>query len=333
MSSILNALKKLDKQSQPPKSDPSWPKEIDTKQAINNRVRRFRLLSRLFSSVVIVVIAVAGTWFFLSQKQVPKDRISAALPRSAEKEKAAPPVPVAEKKAEPEISVGQSAVPAGIPPTLPLPSPAIPLKLPEKTAGISDLSETKPKPEPPPVNVPEKMPAPNTAPKPAPSPVLMPGMNEAQAQKQKSISTADAKKPPAISKEKLAELDMLQDEIDAMMETVTPEQAAELKTVQDEISHFKETGKFRQEINPPKSAQPQAAPNQETSSAKPGDASRLKVQALVWSDDPGSRWAMVNDRIVRMGSMIGGATVTHIGEDHIIVQEGGEEWELKFQVK
>lgn len=331
MSSILKALKKLDKQSNPPKSDQPWPR-IDTKQAINHRTRRFQLLSRLVSSLVIVVIAVVGTWLVLSHKQVPEKKTSSDVPRSVEKEKTLPP-PVAEKRAESKTADAQPAVPVSVPAILPSPEPAMPVKPPEKAAEMPDLPETSSKPEPPPVSVPEKIHAPNIAPKPAPSP----GMNETQAQMQKSRSDADAKvkpeKPPFLSEEKLAELEMLQDEIDAMIKNVRPEQAAELKTVQDEINHFKKTGKFKHEIKTPKPAPPQAPPEQETSSAKPGDASRLKVQALVWSDDPGSRWAMVNDRIVRTGSSIGGATVTSIGEDHIIVKEGGEEWKLKFQIK
>jgi len=349
VSSILNALKKLDKKSQPQKTDQPWT-QIDTKEAINHRVKRFRLLSRLVSGLVIVVIAVAGTWLVLSQKQVLTEKFSAEAPLSAEKEKNAPPVPATEKKAESKMPDAQPAVPVNVPEkivtdekTAPIPAtqqqpPAIPVNLPEKAAKMPDLPETKPTPQPPPVSVSEKMPVPNTVPKAVSPPGPTPGVSETQAQMQKKTSEADAKtkpeNPPFLSEEKRAELEMLQSEIDKMMENVTPEQAAELKTIQDEIKHFKKTGKFKQDIESPKPTPPQAAaPEQEASSAKPGDASRLKVQALVWSDDPGSRWAMVNDRIVRTGSSIDGATVTYIGEDHIIVKEGGEEWELKFQIK
>ncbi|OQY60422.1 MAG: hypothetical protein B6245_01570 [Desulfobacteraceae bacterium 4572_88] len=61
--------------------------------------------------------------------------------------------------------------------------------------------------------------------------------------------------------------------------------------------------------------------------------SKFKIQALVWSENPGGRWAMINNRVVRLGGSVDGATVSYIGNDYIIFREDGEEVEVEFSVK
>lgn len=50
---------------------------------------------------------------------------------------------------------------------------------------------------------------------------------------------------------------------------------------------------------------------------------RLKVQAIVWSETPEDRMAVVNNRTVREGGTIDGFSVVGIGEDAIFVREDG----------
>jgi len=66
---------------------------------------------------------------------------------------------------------------------------------------------------------------------------------------------------------------------------------------------------------------------------KPLNDSRFKIQALVWSNDPGSRMAVVNDQVVRTGGLVDGAVVKYIGASHIVLKEGEDEWEVEFRIK
>lgn len=66
---------------------------------------------------------------------------------------------------------------------------------------------------------------------------------------------------------------------------------------------------------------------------KSQDEAGLTIQALVWSTEPEERLVVVNGTILKEGGMIDGASVAVIGEDHIIVNQGGSRWKVKFQLK
>lgn len=57
----------------------------------------------------------------------------------------------------------------------------------------------------------------------------------------------------------------------------------------------------------------------------------LNLQALVWSDDPGSCLAVIDDIIVRKGGRVKGYIVSGIGRNHVIVRKSGKKWKLKFK--
>jgi hypothetical protein len=57
---------------------------------------------------------------------------------------------------------------------------------------------------------------------------------------------------------------------------------------------------------------------------------RLKVQALVWASKADDRMAVINNRIVREGSVIDGFSVVGIGEDAVYVKEGGRVLKVPF---
>ncbi len=59
----------------------------------------------------------------------------------------------------------------------------------------------------------------------------------------------------------------------------------------------------------------------------------LDIQALVWAPDPRGRMAMINGNIIRTGEIVNENAVTFIGEDFIIVRNGGDEWKVKFYVR
>jgi hypothetical protein len=64
----------------------------------------------------------------------------------------------------------------------------------------------------------------------------------------------------------------------------------------------------------------------------PGNAdSTFKLEALVWSTDPGSRFAVINGQIVKAGQSIQGASVAEIERDYVALKSGDQTWRLRIQ--
>jgi hypothetical protein len=61
--------------------------------------------------------------------------------------------------------------------------------------------------------------------------------------------------------------------------------------------------------------------------------SKLKLQAIAWSNDVAQRIAVINGHIVREGESVEGFSVTQIRQDDIIVNDGTESWRLEFGLK
>ena len=55
----------------------------------------------------------------------------------------------------------------------------------------------------------------------------------------------------------------------------------------------------------------------------------FQLQAIVWSDAPESRFAVINGVIVRPGGMIEGISVTDIGKDYVSFKSGQRTWKMK----
>lgn len=49
----------------------------------------------------------------------------------------------------------------------------------------------------------------------------------------------------------------------------------------------------------------------------------LKLNAIAWDEDPEQRLAVIGDRIVHEGDLVGGSTVLRINEDHIVFSDRG----------
>jgi len=60
------------------------------------------------------------------------------------------------------------------------------------------------------------------------------------------------------------------------------------------------------------------------------DDSKLKLQALAWSDDAARRMAVINGRIVHEGESVDGYQVLKIREEDVVVDGGGKSWRLEF---
>ena len=61
--------------------------------------------------------------------------------------------------------------------------------------------------------------------------------------------------------------------------------------------------------------------------------SKLKLQALAWSDDAARRMAVINGRIVHEGESVDGYQVVEIRAEDVIVNEGGKSWRLEFGLR
>lgn len=67
---------------------------------------------------------------------------------------------------------------------------------------------------------------------------------------------------------------------------------------------------------------------------KTADEVGLEVQALVWSPEPEDRMAVINGEILRTGGMVAaGGVVEFIGGDYVVVRKEKERWRLMFQVR
>ncbi|MBN2122867.1 MAG: hypothetical protein JW821_01120 [Deltaproteobacteria bacterium] len=145
MSSILKALKKVEKQGAKQDVIPTFPQKIDTKKSVNQRVRGPWLLHRLLTGVLILVILVGGAWFLwthgrsmmgppVSGKDAPpvqgEEARVAAVAMPVEKGEA----PQGPGKEVGKITAGQPA-PAERPPAEPGPAP-VPEKRPPAEAPV-----------------------------------------------------------------------------------------------------------------------------------------------------------------------------------------------------
>jgi len=61
--------------------------------------------------------------------------------------------------------------------------------------------------------------------------------------------------------------------------------------------------------------------------------SGLHLQAIAWSNDPKSRIAVINGRVLREGGSVERVLVTHISKNEVIFKKGGEEWKQLFRLK
>jgi hypothetical protein len=57
----------------------------------------------------------------------------------------------------------------------------------------------------------------------------------------------------------------------------------------------------------------------------------FKLEALVWSTNPESRFAVISGQIVKVGQSIRGASVTEIERDYVALKSGEQTWRLRIQ--
>ena len=82
-------------------------------------------------------------------------------------------------------------------------------------------------------------------------------------------------------------------------------------------------------------AAPRGAAKKEkkTQEALSDEHPEFKLQAIVWSEVPESRFAVVNGVIVRAGNKIEGVSVREIGKDHVTFKSGQKTWTMKMMAE
>jgi len=63
---------------------------------------------------------------------------------------------------------------------------------------------------------------------------------------------------------------------------------------------------------------------------KRSNQTQIEVQAIAWANDPKSRLAVINGRILREGESIDNVIVMHIGKDAVVFRKGEEGWKQMF---
>jgi cytoskeletal protein RodZ len=69
LSSILRALKRIEKEAPPPDESHPWPRAIDTKKTITSRIKKTWLYNKLIKILIIVIIIASAGWLLFSQRQ------------------------------------------------------------------------------------------------------------------------------------------------------------------------------------------------------------------------------------------------------------------------
>ncbi len=59
----------------------------------------------------------------------------------------------------------------------------------------------------------------------------------------------------------------------------------------------------------------------------------LRLEGIIWSDSPKSRFAVINGKIVRQGGTVEGVRVTRIAVDHVRVQSRDGAWKTRLFVE
>ncbi|UCG06928.1 MAG: hypothetical protein JSV83_24025 [Desulfobacterales bacterium] len=119
MSSILRALKKIEKITPRPEESQIWPRPIDAKKAVNSRVKKKWLYHKFVSIVGIILAIVVIAWLAASQRHFIKAKLFpdnaqgvSQQPGASSKQK--PPVYQAKIEKNPSESEGVSQKPSAL---------------------------------------------------------------------------------------------------------------------------------------------------------------------------------------------------------------------------
>ena len=72
-------------------------------------------------------------------------------------------------------------------------------------------------------------------------------------------------------------------------------------------------------------------PSEEFVLEEEDESSSFKLEMIAWSENAKSRFAVVNGRIVRIGTSIDGVSVEEIGKAHVALRSDQQHWELRLK--
>ena len=156
----------------------------------------------------------------------------------------------------------------------------------------------------------------------------------------KSVFTSVSDQSDKINK-KTASARQLEDQkkISAPVEELRPDGPIQVGRSQKKSSKKKVSRKAAttpKKTSSLKSTQPSLPPKilgSKPVSVKPLEDSKLKLQAISWSENPDNRIAVINGSIMREGELIEGYRIIQIGPDDVVVRAGQNERKLVFGFK
>ncbi len=303
MSSILKALKRLENDAGRDRRREPWPSVVAPESRAHRRTRRIFRWNVLLSGLMISAAVVGGLWLFFSRNP---DRLARLFPGAGVRGPAAVAPAAPAREALPGASGARGERPSPPAPSEPVSSaPTRAPRGPEAAGAPAAASPSVPDPGPPPVTAP-KAPAPRAAPlvPDASTPVLSSRRGE--------VPERPAPGPPARA-----------------VDPSIPDGPAAGGAVPPSAGEVPATPEGLPAEPAPA---PQARPDRVAGIAEASDP-RFHIQALVWSEIPSERMAVVNGQIVKTGGMVGEVRVTAIGNDYLIFQEGENRWKHRFRVK
>jgi hypothetical protein len=156
----------------------------------------------------------------------------------------------------------------------------------------------------------------------------------------KSVSTSVPDKPDKIIKKTASARQIeKQKQIPAQVKELLPDMPIPASRSQKKSSKKKVSRKAATSVKSTrsfKSTQPSLRPKilgSKPISVKPLEDSKLKLQAISWSENPDNRIAVINGSIMREGESIEGFRIVQIGQDDVVVRAGQNERKLVFGFK
>ncbi len=387
MSSILNALKKLEKNSPAPsekvdrpawlggssekRSEPGSLPLVDPHQVLGPKNRSLGFVGKIVAAAVFMGIALGGmaAWNALNpETDSAQPQLLTAKPKASplEEKKAGE---MAGEKAGKKAAVPKPSETEAEPIPEPLPKPGLETAAASLSKPISRESSKTLKPR----LMPRAAAAPGETGRAAPSNPFVANRPKAVFPQQKSpqenpireaakvpirtdpirtdpIRTEPIRSDPTRTEPKIALSDLKQ--VESQARRISAEETA-FEEITLEMTPLEKREPALPEPNlemdiaaaeadplPLPAPEPVASPRQDLAAisevfetVEQRSDPRFLIQALVWAQDPVARMAMVNGRMVKIGSFIDGVSVRHIGNDFILFEEGENRWKHPFRVQ
>ena len=341
MSTILKVLKKLESET----GSGDSAQTIHAKESINRHVKGIWFYNRLTTVIITAILIIGGSWMYLSfhpdiiRKIFPKAVSSETSPLPQQdhdknfEKTVTPSEPVnvstnakSEMAAEtrvskPETSVqnAETNIPERNQKVIQTASQAetVPVNPPERVVVSKPISDqpvvTNPASNAPPIMIKElkTIPDDNSHPK-------------VKRESSRIYTKFTPEKPVEPAKPKLIEKEI------GFEEPTNEDVLEDEKNVVVSLSQQNDTAAEKEETD---DSEPDESKNKNQGPELLKDDA-VKIQAVVWSEKPSRRFAVINERVVRTGGPVGDKfTVDQIGNNYVILKEGTLLWKVEFQGK